>query len=128
MIRLFLILALLPLPALAESATIGVVYSTAAVQIRRIIVPDTDEQLTKQNWTGPGETLLIIPRGAEITGAIFKATGKQPTEPRVLETDVFGNPLGAIMADPVLDAMTGIFLVPDVQEITLPLTLDSLPK
>lgn len=128
MTRLFLILVLLPLPALAESATIGVVYSTAAVQIRRIIVPDTDEQLTKQNWTGPGESLLIIPRDTEITGAIFKATGKHPTEPLVFETDTLGNVIGHIMADPLLDDLPGAVLIPDIQNVTPAFTLDSLPK
>lgn len=38
---------------------IGIVYDIATGQIRRIIVPDKDEQLAAHGKVGPGEKFLI---------------------------------------------------------------------
>lgn len=93
--------------ALADSTLIGVVVTTETSTLRRVIVPDSDEQLMKQSWAGKGETLLIMPRDADIDQQIEKQTGIAPTLPLAAVVNGKGEVEQMIMADPVLDVLPG---------------------
>lgn len=102
--RAALLLSLL-LTTPAFAGNIGVVYSCAAVQVRRVIVPDNDLQLAKGTWTGPGECLLVIDAATEVMNALEKATGVKPTNPLLAIVDPVTMKVDRVIAaDPVLDA------------------------
>jgi ABC-type proline/glycine betaine transport system permease subunit len=43
------------------TTNIGIVYNSTTQQILRVIIPDTDAQLTTSNFCGPGESIYLMP-------------------------------------------------------------------
>ena len=98
------------------ATTIGIVHATNSCMIRRVIYPDSDDQLAKQNWAGPGESLLIvdaktIATNDDLAAAVQLATGQKPMDFNVAVVDEKGTVVSLIKADPTLDTIPGATLI-----------------
>src|SRR5262245_34897245 len=92
---------------------IGVVYGAQSGIVRRIILPDSGQDL--QGHVGPGEALLMLLDGARsdvhsATAAVAQATGKTIPSSRCEILDADGKVMGQISADPLLDRIDGYTL------------------
>lgn len=97
---------------------VGIVYGTDSGALRRIILPDSDEQLNSQSWTGNGESFLALEykdgeilTPADIDAALEGILGKTP--PKILCAVVGADNVvkRVIAADPAIDSIPGHSLV-----------------
>lgn len=125
--RLLAILLAASASAQAASTQIGVVYSTGQGQLRRVIVPDDDSQLTVKNFPlQPGEAFIVVPKNADVIAEIKKVTGKDPTEPMAAIVGANGLVEEMIMADPTIDKVPqGKSLVKAYPGVAIGQTYDS---
>lgn len=94
----------------------GIVYATDSNTVRRIVVSD-DPKYDFAYHVGTGETLLIADKklGTDVHSAraiVETVTGKKSPEPLVAIVDAQGSVVNMILADPKLDSVEGLALVP----------------
>ena len=89
---------------------IGIVYGTGSGALRRVIVPDSDEQLDRQSWIGAGESFSALeykegqrPTHAEIDAELQRITGGKAS--RIVSAVVGADNLvkAILSADPAID-------------------------
>ena len=88
------------------ATTFGIVYGIKTNIVRRIIIPDTDEEL-KFHPMVKGETMLIVPKGPSdiftCRELVARATKKPSPSARHAVIDKKGMVVEIALIDPVLD-------------------------
>jgi hypothetical protein len=90
------------------ATTFGIVYATGSKMVRRVILPDHDDELLGGLHVGPGESMLVKPSGPSdiftCQAHVKTATGVQPLDPRCAVVDNTNTVVAVILADPALDS------------------------
>jgi hypothetical protein len=96
---------------------VGIVYAKGTGILRRYIYPTNDSELDQPSHVGKGEAMLVVDRKViasplDIWIELSQHLGKVIPSGRCVVADPkTGAVVGAIMADPALDAFPGFSLV-----------------
>lgn len=92
------------------------IYASESTILRRIFVPDQEEQLSNNKLSESGESTVLIPLPASADAcraAIQKSSGKNAPDPTTAVV-VGGVVQQVLMLDPALDSIPAATLVPSV--------------